>query len=632
MSGIRLPFLVLIVSLLLPLVAGSTTVDLKVRELDRGKVQTLEKVAMTLENRKAILKARLDREGKADAPLVIAPEIKRVQRAHAADVPERFRFLQTRFAPRPPYARRTFPKLSPFAAIRWKESTPEVQVKETWYELLAIDDLEATKIVGFCQRIYGDQWQKRFEEDLVEVLVKMGHKLGGQDHFQLDRRQAEEDLDQLEWHLEQHYSYRTLNPVDYRGALDAVRVGLGEAIPCDVFAVQVAKVLALFGDGHTRVRGLRDVVPDGYAPFIVGQAEGRFVAIRPDGAVFLDSDRPYLSAIDGLAMEKWIEAAARLGPGGSPQSVRRHALENMGYLQYVRSELGHERKKTVSLKLESADGKDTHTLTLPVAIRLPDGDIREKKHPAVEGNIGYLRIDRMDDDPGYLKELTDTMKRFRDTKGLIIDVRDNGGGTREVLRVLFPFFMKEGDPPRIVNVAAYRLDEGDKPDVKDGFLQDRFLYPVTSDVWSEKDREALRSFAAIFKPEWAPPANQFSAWHYFLLKPRSGEGYYHYDRPVVILLNAGCFSATDIFLGAFKGWRNVTLLGTTSGGGSGRPQGFALRHSDVQLYLSSIVSFQPNGKFYDGRGVSPDVEMEPRATDLIGQTDTILDAAAKRLR
>jgi hypothetical protein len=71
-----------------------------------------------------------------------------------------------------------FPKLSPFSAIRWKESTPEVQVMGSWYEFLAIDDTAASDIVAFCQDKFGTHWQKRYEEDLVQVMAMMGHELG----------------------------------------------------------------------------------------------------------------------------------------------------------------------------------------------------------------------------------------------------------------------------------------------------------------------------------------------------------------------------------------------------------------------------------------------------------------------
>ena len=39
----------------------------------------------------------------------------------------------------------------------------------------------------------------------------------------------------------------------------------------------------------------------------------------------------------------------------------------------------------------------------------------------------------------------------------------------------------------------------------------------------------------------------------------------------------------------------------------------------------------PNGQRYDGKGVAPDVEMRPILSDLLGSTDSVLDAAVKRL-
>lgn len=69
-----------------------------------------------------------------------------------------------------------YPKLAPFSAARWKEATPEVKVKDTWYELLAINDTEAKEIVRFCKDRDEKDWQKRFEEDLVEMMGRMGHE------------------------------------------------------------------------------------------------------------------------------------------------------------------------------------------------------------------------------------------------------------------------------------------------------------------------------------------------------------------------------------------------------------------------------------------------------------------------
>jgi hypothetical protein len=71
-----------------------------------------------------------------------------------------------------------YAKLAPYSAVRWKDSTPEVKVKDTWYELLAIDDTEAKDIVKYCKEKEEKLWQKRFEEDLVEMMGRMGHEPG----------------------------------------------------------------------------------------------------------------------------------------------------------------------------------------------------------------------------------------------------------------------------------------------------------------------------------------------------------------------------------------------------------------------------------------------------------------------
>ncbi len=64
---------------------------------------------------------------------------------------------------------------SPFAAVRWQKSQPEVKVGDEWFKLVSLDDLPAAEIVAFSQWTYGNKWQKRFEEDLVELLTRMGH-------------------------------------------------------------------------------------------------------------------------------------------------------------------------------------------------------------------------------------------------------------------------------------------------------------------------------------------------------------------------------------------------------------------------------------------------------------------------
>ena len=223
------------------------------------------------------------------------------------------------------------------------------------------------------------------------------------------------------------------------------------------------------------------------------------------------------------------------------------------------------------------------------------------------------------------------MTDFKNTQGLIIDIRGNGGGARNPLNVLFPFFMKPQDEPHIVNVAAFR-DGVKRKECRKRFKL-RFLYPADSSHWTGVEKAVIKKHAEAFQPEWIPPKDQFSPWYYFVISPPlNDERYYYYDKPVIILMENRNYSACDIFLGAFKGFRNITLLGTPSGGGSGSAIKYYLHHSDIQIKLSSMASFRQNGKLYDGNGIQPDVFSEPVPTDIIGQTDTILEKAKEILR
>jgi CubicO group peptidase (beta-lactamase class C family) len=77
--------------------------------------------------------------------------------------------------------RTEYPKRAPYTGIRWEGDTPVVKIGEDWLTLVSIDGIAAEEIVEFSQRTYKDDWRKelwrkRFEEDLVEVLMRMGHE------------------------------------------------------------------------------------------------------------------------------------------------------------------------------------------------------------------------------------------------------------------------------------------------------------------------------------------------------------------------------------------------------------------------------------------------------------------------
>ncbi len=592
-----------------------------------------------------------------------------------------------------PVGAESYEKLSPFDMLRFEGEEPQVRMGEKWFEPVEISGVPVAEILSFCRGRYGDRWSKRFGEDLVQVLSEMNHpppprvslllrELDGGELHRLEQvamtrtkreairnalsgsppaaprltprrvsrehrsrspryeglsrryswlsaEQVAEDLDQLEWHLENQFSYLRLRGVDYREALDTIRAAAGAGINRAGFHIQLRKLLALFGDGHSRTQGISDALPGGFLPIAVADSGGRLVALEEEGNL-VDPEHPYLMAIDGLPTERWLAEAAPLIAQGSEQLIRFGAIRRLAWVQYLRQGLNRRELPVTELTLASPEGSIT-TVTRPVANKpLFHQTERETQAKMLPDGIAYLPIPSMTTEPADIEAIHQAMGRFREARALVVDVRGNGGGSRDALRALLPYFLAEDAPPFIANVAAYRLPAGTQSN-PEGHLANRGLYPLSSQHWTGKERQALASFAASFRPEWPLPEG-FSDWHYFVIRREGPAGLYFFNRPVAVLQDEGCFSATDIFLGAFSELPRVTLVGLPSGGGSGRSKRILLHHSSLQIRLSSMASFRPDGHLYEGRGIHPDLRVGRTLDDVLGNTDTALQRALEVLR
>lgn len=266
-------------------------------------------------------------------------------------------------------------------------------------------------------------------------------------------------------------------------------------------------------------------------------------------------------------------------------------------MNYLRTELGLPPATSLKVKLASADSTKQRELLLEVQPELMRHGPWPRLPSRLINGVGYLRILSMTDEPKDLGRLDDIMNRFRDTRGIIVDVRGNGGGTHDTLRKLLPYFLPADAPTKFINVTAYRLPVRLPRPCAEGYLglANRGLYPVTSKEWTEPEKQQIAHLLQGFRPEWKLPAGLWSEWHVMGIRRTYNPRAYFYDRPVVVLCDAGCFSATDNFLGAFKGLPNVTLMGTASGGGSGRMANYTLPNTRIPLTICQMASFRTNG-------------------------------------
>ena len=90
-------------------------------------------------------------------------------KSHASPNPE------TAGAFDPPVTDEGYAKVAPFTDVRWENDLPTVRVDGDWSRLRSIDGIPIEEIMSFCREQYGSIARKRFTEDLVEVVSRMGH-------------------------------------------------------------------------------------------------------------------------------------------------------------------------------------------------------------------------------------------------------------------------------------------------------------------------------------------------------------------------------------------------------------------------------------------------------------------------
>ena len=444
----------------------------------------------------------------------------------------------------------------------------------------------------------------------------------------IGRIAAASALDVFETALNERWSYRHANRTDFDAAISVLRKRIVAGIPSDEFGIELQKIIALGIDGHSRVSGYR-LPPGGCLPFLIEAAGDRFIAFSPERSAFLADGFPFLTKIDGKHVAEWCTTAAVLVPRGSPQYVRHRCLLQLRELDYWRKLMSLPKKDTVEVELSNQDGSARKVLKLPVA-KLPQayGVWPSGGSRLLEGNIGYLRLPDMVAATS-VSEIKRWMPKLRDTAGLIVDVRDNNGGDRDALLLLYSYLAAADDPPRVFTAAAYRLHSAHKENY---LAENHRMYRADAKEWTPKERKAIAEFTKTFKPQWELPKGQFSDWHYMALSRLDDPDVYHYDKPVIVLMNAKCFSATDIFLAGLKGMKNVLLLGTTSSGGSAFGQEIVLGATPLRVRIGTMASFQADGKLFDGNGIHPDVVVEPVPEYYLGGHDNVLEEAVKRIK
>lgn len=171
------------------------------------------------------------------------------------------------------------------------------------------------------------------------------------------------------------------------------------------------------------------------------------------------------------------------------------------------------------------------------------------------------------------------MARASSLKGVIIDVRNNGGGSLHNARLLASCFTDE-------------------------------------EVDYARERRKL-----------GPNPGDFSEWQTLSFPSKKG---LRFKGKVIVLCNRACYSATTFFAQMMKVLPNVQLLGDQTGGGGGAPSSGEMPNG-WQYRLSVTQTVNLDGAHIE-TGVPVDIAVDMQREDLINDKDTLIETALALLR
>ena len=184
---------------------------------------------------------------------------------------------------------------------------------------------------------------------------------------------------------------------------------------------------------------------------------------------------------------------------------------------------------------------------------------------SVDNNIGYIRIISFIGETTPV-EFINAIEKTNNTKGLIIDLRENTGGLL----------------PNAVFIANVFINKG----------------PLVSIV----GRNGAKT-------------NIYAQQNDYIV-----------DKPMLILVNGDSASASEIFSGALKDYHKAKLVGTRTFG-KGMVQKIFPLPNETGLNLTIAKYLTPSGHDINKKGIAPDIEINENRKDLLSRKDTQLDKA-----
>ena len=201
-------------------------------------------------------------------------------------------------------------------------------------------------------------------------------------------------------------------------------------------------------------------------------------------------------------------------------------------------------------------------------------EIQSVKSDLLDKNIGYLRLTSFNENSAQqIKKRINDLNNEKKLKGFILDLRNNPGGLLSQAIKITDYFLDNGE---IVSTKSRKASENRKWFARDGDLTE--------------------------------------------------------GKPLIVLINYGSASASEIVAGALKDHKRAIILGENSYG-KGSVQSIIPLRNEGAIRLTIAKYYLPSGTSISEVGVTPDIEINEEGNEfkIKTETDNQLNYALKLL-
>jgi carboxyl-terminal processing protease len=425
---------------------------------------------------------------------------------------------------------------------------------------------------------------------------------------ELTKEQMREDLDQAVSVTKRAWAYTEYKKANFGVDLDDIHKMLIEktdqASTTADFVEILQRFVACLKDGHSWL-----TVPENRAasqqrqwPFRVREVQEGIAVSEADANSGINVG-DLLLEVDAVPVQQLIDARMLRTSASSDVGRRYNAIKSL-----IRTPKG-----VLACKFQRPDGTIVDVTVQTKTPTAQNSDEATIEHRSIDDKIGYVRVASLTQDyeiwsnggktPAALQRalaakktgIREAFENLKDSKAIILDLRDNGGGSDALGHYLAQFVV---DADKFPNYYSLQTQ-------------------ISEDLLRLPDFQYLKSAKAGTTIAPTPTAIMREKD----IRPYKGE--------LIVLINEGCFSATDNFISYLANCRpEARFVGRPNHGGSGAPRKIVtLKNSNVALTFCVMRVWDVNNHMIEGNPIHPHIQVKWTRNDLIEKADPDLTAA-----